>query len=157
MADLARCNRCFLTFPISEGFPVYCPHCGTGLETLPEEPAAPETDPQPARKRWGFWRWLAPDWLWDSIAPGTNTSGLVILLACGLVLFEWAGIVPEFLLVFLMAGSVFLADWLFRRLLGSDFLDYERGARLAYLPLWIWAIIWFVVGIVKGVIWLFGF
>ena len=48
-------------------------------------------------------------------------------------------------------GTVFGVDWICRRKLDILF-EEKHGARLFYLPMWIWGVIWMVVGIIKVII-----
>jgi hypothetical protein len=85
---------------------------------------------------------------------GTNLLGLLLAFAAFLplgFLMQRFGARIEGVVTFLGGGIVFGADWIFRRKFDILF-EEKHGARLFYLPMWIWGIIWMVVGIIKVII-----
>jgi uncharacterized membrane protein len=105
------------------------------------------------------------------LAPaGTNFLGLAVVLAAFLPLAFFIKKLGanlegymEGLVIFIAGGIVFGIDWSYRRLGPREFyadesldrlkyeamFDWNQGARLLFLPIWIWGVIWIIVGLIK--------
>jgi hypothetical protein len=147
MAVWARCEHCSIQVWVSGDFPPYCPHCGGNLELVPEATKSDEAQKVSSKK--GCLRAIL-GLLWQTISHGTNFSGLILILAAAFLILG-LGPLARFLRSLLMAVVAILADWLYRRWRGTDMLDFERGPRLLFFPLWIWGIIWFIVGMIQAI------
>src|SRR5262245_32506320 len=88
------------------------------------------------------------DFLVDlAVFPGTNFLGVVLFLVVGLGLsalqdeVRLRGVAELFIIA---AGIICLGlDIGLRKALGHEsILEYERGARLLFLPLWMWGVVW---------------
>jgi hypothetical protein len=105
------------------------------------------------------------------LAPaGTNLLGLTLALAAflplGFFLKKLGANIEgyvEGLVIFIGGCIVFGADWSYRRLGPREFyadeslerlkyealFDWKQGARFIYLPIWIWGVLWMIVGAIK--------
>lgn len=85
---------------------------------------------------------------------GTNLLGLLLAFAAFLplgVLMQRFGPRIEGVVNIIGGGIVFGADWIYRH--KFDFsLEEKNGGRLFYLPIWIWGVIWMIVGTIKVII-----
>lgn len=97
---------------------------------------------------------------WNMVLPGTNLLGLILSFGVFLVmiLFKEPANAMEDGLLTLAAGALVLAlDMTYRcALFGassvSHFFRYSRAARLLFIPVWIFAIIWILQGAIKAII-----
>lgn len=121
----------------------------------PGPPPAPERPPQPKRARPGLPRRALralPELLWHNILPGTNLLGLVFFFFTGLAVLTWVAVGPEPLQQVLLGALLFLVDRGYRRWLGVELFEYERGARIAFLPVGIYRLVIGLIGMIQLVI-----
>jgi hypothetical protein len=93
------------------------------------------------------------DFLVDfALLPGTNILGLAFVLAIGFLMTVFQikrQSAAEGALVMLVGMLASGLDVGIRKLLGhQSVLEYDKGARFVYLPLWIWGLVWVVAGLV---------
>jgi hypothetical protein len=87
---------------------------------------------------------------------GTNWSAAIAFMASfmtAIAISEWTGAEGEGPGTLLGGALVFLVDVVHRRrFLDCRLADFEAGTRLLYVPLWIWGVIWIVLGGVRWVL-----
>ena len=66
----------------------------------------------------------------------------------------WIDFSPKPLQTILAGVLVFLIDRSYRQRLGANLVDYDRGGRIIFIPLWVMGLIWILVGMIQLVIWL---
>ena len=136
----------------ASGDSCFCPNCGDLLEVQQQKGQEFATQfPEEFSKLRRFLKAL-PEFLWHGILPGTNFSGLLFFVAVAIIMIEWRAALHDGVTTLIVGSVLFLIDWTFRGRLGADLFDYDRGARVAFLPMWIWGIIWMISGLVQLVI-----
>jgi hypothetical protein len=88
-------------------------------------------------------------WLVETVTfPGTNLLGIVLLLSIFLGLEAvFARLPNEGAKDMLMGITCFATDAGLRKALGHEsILEFERGGRVLFLPLWIWGVAWMTIG-----------
>jgi hypothetical protein len=85
---------------------------------------------------------------------GTNLLGLAVLLAAFgpvVAIIAWLPTAEKGPLVMLGGATSFVLDAGLRKALGHEsLLEYDRGPRLVFMPLWLWGLLWIVVGAIQG-------
>jgi hypothetical protein len=89
------------------------------------------------------------------VLPGTNGLGLALVLAVfvplGMARARFPSIAEGVLIGAGGAISLLLDLGLRRALRHESLMEYHRGGRLVYLPVWIWGVLWLLVGAILAV------
>lgn len=84
---------------------------------------------------------------------GTNCLGILLFMGAftpAIVMIELYPATERWILV-VLGGVISLAiDAGLRKALGHEsLLEFDRGPRMVFIPLWIWGLLWIVVGVVQ--------
>src|SRR5437016_425637 len=88
------------------------------------------------------------------LVPGTNLCGLALFVAAFspvLVIHQQFPWLAEGLLTLLGGGLCFVFDAGLRKTLAHEsWLEFDRGARVVFLPGWLMGLVWILVGSIQG-------